>query len=107
MALDSTPGRREPVHDYLILGAGPAGLQLGHFLERAGRDYLIVEGGEGPGTFFRTFPRPGRVRIRIGPAMDLAGKSSGEIVDTVDRTLHRMFDELTEESRHRNGHPGR
>src|SRR6476659_2506887 len=57
MALDSTPGRREPVHDYLILGAGPAGLQLGHSLERAGRDYLIVEGGEGPGTFFSTFPR--------------------------------------------------
>ena len=25
----------------LILGAGPAGLQLGYFLERAGRDYLI------------------------------------------------------------------
>jgi thioredoxin reductase len=47
--------------DYLVLGAGPAGLQLGYFLERAGRDYLIVERGSGPGTFFRTFPRHRRL----------------------------------------------
>ena len=43
--------------DYLVLGAGPAGLQLGYFLGRAGRDYLIVEAGDTVGTFFRTFPR--------------------------------------------------
>jgi thioredoxin reductase len=43
--------------DYLVIGAGPAGLQLGYFLERAGRDYLILEAGSTPGTFFRTFPR--------------------------------------------------
>ena len=43
--------------DYLIIGAGPAGLQLGYFLDRAGRDYRILEAGPTPGTFFRTFPR--------------------------------------------------
>jgi thioredoxin reductase len=43
--------------DYLVIGAGPAGLQLGFFLERAGRDYLVVEAGPAPGTFFRRFPR--------------------------------------------------
>lgn len=43
--------------DYLLLGAGPAGLQLGYFLERARRDYLILEQGPTAGTFFRTFPR--------------------------------------------------
>ncbi|MEV5888836.1 NAD(P)-binding domain-containing protein [Nonomuraea fuscirosea] len=43
--------------DYLVIGAGPAGLQLGHFLHEAGRDYLILEAGEAPGRFFRTFPR--------------------------------------------------
>jgi thioredoxin reductase len=43
--------------DYLIIGAGPGGLQLGYFLQRAGRDYLILEQGSTPGTFFRTFPR--------------------------------------------------
>ncbi|HWS55883.1 MAG TPA: NAD(P)-binding domain-containing protein [Pyrinomonadaceae bacterium] len=44
-------------HDYLIVGAGPAGLQLGYYMEKAGRDYLMLEAGEGAGTFFRKFPR--------------------------------------------------
>ena len=43
--------------EYLVIGAGPAGLQLAYFLEQAGRDYLVVEAGSTPGTFFRTFPR--------------------------------------------------
>jgi thioredoxin reductase len=43
--------------DYLIVGAGPAGLQLAYDLDRAGRDYLVVEAGAAPGTFFGTFPR--------------------------------------------------
>ncbi len=41
----------------IILGGGPAGLQLGHHLSRAGRSYLILERGEGPGEFFRRYPR--------------------------------------------------
>jgi thioredoxin reductase len=44
-------------NDYLIIGAGPAGLQLGYFLEKAGRDYRILEAGAAPGTFFTRFPR--------------------------------------------------
>jgi thioredoxin reductase len=47
--------------DYLVIGAGPAGLQLGWFLGRVGRDYLIVEAGSAPGTFYRTFPRHRRM----------------------------------------------
>lgn len=47
--------------DYLIIGAGPAGLQLAYFLERAGRDYLVLEAGSSAGTFFRTFPRHQRL----------------------------------------------
>lgn len=46
-----------PECDYLILGAGPAGLQLAHFLERSHRRYLVLEAGDAPGTFFRTMPR--------------------------------------------------
>ena len=45
------------VVDYLVVGAGPAGLQLAYELDRAGRDYLVVEAGAAPGTFFNTFPR--------------------------------------------------
>jgi len=44
-------------YDYLVLGAGPAGLQAGYFLARAGRSHLIVESGPAPGTFFTKFPR--------------------------------------------------
>jgi thioredoxin reductase len=47
--------------DYLIIGAGPAGLQLAYFFEKAGRDYHVLEAGPGPGTFFRTFPRHRRL----------------------------------------------
>lgn len=43
--------------DYLIIGAGPAGLQLGYLLGRAGRDYQIFEAGDAPGTFFDVYPR--------------------------------------------------
>ncbi|HEY3003772.1 MAG TPA: NAD(P)-binding domain-containing protein [Kribbellaceae bacterium] len=47
--------------DYVVIGAGPAGLQLGYFLQRAGHEYLIVEAGPTPGTFYRTFPRHRRM----------------------------------------------
>jgi thioredoxin reductase len=47
--------------NYVVIGAGPAGLQLGYFLQRAGREYLIVEAGPTPGTFYRTFPRHRRM----------------------------------------------
>ena len=47
----------EKEFEYLIIGAGPAGLQLGYFLHQAGHNYLILERGGSPGTFFKTFPR--------------------------------------------------
>ncbi len=43
--------------EYVIVGAGPAGLQLGYFLAQAGHSFVILERGAGAGTFFETFPR--------------------------------------------------
>lgn len=43
--------------EYLIIGAGPAGLQLGYFLEKSNHNYLILESGRSAGTFFKDFPR--------------------------------------------------
>ncbi len=45
------------IKDYIIIGAGPAGLQLGLFLQAKGLDYLILERSNVPGNFFQTFPR--------------------------------------------------
>lgn len=45
------------MYPYLILGAGPAGLQMAHELSRAGRDYLVLEAGPEPAHFFARFPR--------------------------------------------------
>ena len=30
-------------HRYIVLGAGPGGLQMAHYLASAGRDYLVVD----------------------------------------------------------------
>lgn len=43
--------------DYVIVGAGPAGIQAGYQLGKLGRDYLILERAQAPGHYFRTFPR--------------------------------------------------
>ncbi|KAK2915986.1 hypothetical protein Q8A67_000360 [Cirrhinus molitorella] len=44
-------------HEYCVLGAGPAGLQMGYFLSRSQRDYIILERNTGPGSFFHRYPR--------------------------------------------------
>lgn len=38
-------------HDYIIVGAGSAGLQMGLFMERAEASYMIYERGEQAGSF--------------------------------------------------------
>src|SRR5438477_12085294 len=44
-------------YEYLIIGAGPSGLQMGYFLEKNGLRYMILEAGDSAGTFFKKFPR--------------------------------------------------
>lgn len=45
------------IYDYLIIGAGPAGIQLGYYFEQENHDYVILEGSDVPGAFFQEFPR--------------------------------------------------
>ena len=40
-------------HEYCIIGAGPAGLQMGFFLQLSGRDYVILERGPSSPKHFR------------------------------------------------------
>lgn len=44
-------------YETLIIGGGPAGLQMGYFLQKNGRDYMILERADRPGNFFHKFPR--------------------------------------------------
>ncbi|MFI7464605.1 NAD(P)-binding domain-containing protein [Nonomuraea sp. NPDC049646] len=48
-------------HRFVIIGAGPGGLQLSYFLQRAGADYVTLEREDAPGGFFRSFPRHRRL----------------------------------------------
>jgi thioredoxin reductase len=48
-------------YEYLIVGAGPAGLQMAYFLGTAGRDYLVLEAADSAGSFFRQYPRHRRL----------------------------------------------
>lgn len=43
-------------HEVCIIGAGPAGIQLGHLLHGAGRDYRIFERNADVATFFERYP---------------------------------------------------
>ncbi|XP_068434741.1 FAD-dependent oxidoreductase domain-containing protein 2 [Clinocottus analis] len=44
-------------YEYCVLGAGPSGLQMGYFLSKAKRDYVILERNSRPGSFFNKYPR--------------------------------------------------
>ena len=41
---------------YCIVGAGPGGLQLGHYFHKKNRDYIIFERQAIPSSFFARFP---------------------------------------------------
>lgn len=53
----------EPIRlhiDHVIIGAGPAGIQLAYFFERdvhKPESYIVLEASGHPGSFFDTFPR--------------------------------------------------
>ena len=51
-------GHAEPIaHERCVIGAGPAGLQLGFFFEQQKRDYVILERAGSVGSYFRKYPR--------------------------------------------------
>lgn len=45
----------------IIIGAGPAGVQLGYFFQKAGLDYVILERNELAGSFFDRYPLSGQL----------------------------------------------
>ncbi len=47
----------EKIYDYIIIGSGPAGVQLGYFFKKENRDFLILERDTQPGAFYKKYPR--------------------------------------------------
>lgn len=41
----------------IVLGAGPAGLQMAYYLAQKAEPYLVLEGSDHPGAFFDQYPR--------------------------------------------------
>ena len=52
----SDPAERQ-FSRYIVLGAGPGGLQIAHYLESAGRDYVVLDRASSAGSFFDRYPR--------------------------------------------------
>jgi len=45
----------------IIVGAGPAGLQLGYFLQKGAIEYMILERAASAASFFQTYPHTGKL----------------------------------------------
>jgi thioredoxin reductase len=48
-------------YENIIIGAGPAGLQLAYFFKKAGIEYLVLERNEIAGSFFDKYPHSGKL----------------------------------------------
>ena len=44
------------IYEYLIIGAGPAGLQTAYFLKKYNKDYIVIEKNNNSGSFFNKYP---------------------------------------------------
>ena len=45
----------EKIYDYIIIGAGPAGLQTAYFFQKFNQDYLVLERSNNVGSFFKKY----------------------------------------------------
>ena len=57
LRLEKTSSMQSRHSEYLIIGAGPAGIQLGYYLQKNGKDYRIIEATDDVESFFTEFPR--------------------------------------------------
>ena len=53
--------KTENILEFIIVGAGPAGLQMGYYLHKSNRSYTILEKGAKAGSFFAQYPRHRRL----------------------------------------------
>ena len=80
----------DEAHDYCIVGAGLAGVQLAHFMEDAGRSYVLLERGEAAGSFFRKFPIHRNLISTPPPASAPEPSRAQQAREALARTLARL-----------------
>lgn len=44
-------------YDYIVIGSGPAGLQLAYDFQKNNKDYIVLERSDCAGSFFKKYPR--------------------------------------------------
>jgi len=44
-------------YEYIVIGAGPAGVQMAYCMEKAGKDYIVLERNDSVGSFYQKYPR--------------------------------------------------
>ena len=87
-------------HSVVIIGAGPAGLQMGYFLDRHDVDYVILE-RDSVASFFRKFPRDRRLisfnkkySIYTDPEINLRWDWNSLLTDDYSASFTHYSDEL-------------
>eukprot|EP00759_Apiculatamorpha_spiralis_P022094 PhF_6_TR26425/c0_g1_i1/m.38235 len=80
-----------PHHKYVVIGAGPGGLQLSYYLKHFNMDYVTFERQDHPGSFFDAFPRH-RVLVSLNRASagdkDMRYDWNSLLEDEEDGTQH-------------------
>jgi thioredoxin reductase len=90
--------------DTVIVGAGPAGVQMAYYQHKRGRNYVCLEAASAPGHFFARFPRH-RYLISINkkntgftdPEINLRWDWNSLLVDESDYKTHKPFGDFTED----------
>ncbi len=84
--------------DFVIIGAGPAGIQAGYQLGKVGRDYLILERDESAGHYFKIYPRHRKLisinKVYTGyddPEINLRWDWNSLLADEDDSLLFKEF----------------
>ena len=79
------PARAAHRHDFCIIGAGPGGIQAAYFMQRLGMNYVVLESGTAPGTFFKRYPRHLQLlsvnKVHIGGEASINGRNKEAALD--------------------------
>lgn len=90
-------------YTHIILGAGPASIQLAYFLHKKNVKYIVLEKNNIPGSFFNTFPRQRRLisvnkvhTENYNTEYNLRFDWNSLLVTEEDEPIHKRFTHFTD-----------